>query len=283
MNITISNTHLSATINPLGAELISLKDKENKEYIWEGNPKFWGKHSPILFPIVGRLKDDIYSHNEKSYSLSRHGFAREMEFSILEKSSNKVVFYLKHTDETLKNYPFYFELKISYTLIDTNLKIGYEVVNLNAFEMPFSIGAHPAFALPNTFENYELLFEKTEKLLSYQLENDLISDKTISLPMQENSLPLAYPLFENDALIFKKLKSKSIAILENKVPFLKINFEGFPSLGIWTKENAPYICLEPWFGYADTNTNSGTLTEKEGVQIISAHETFTSEYSIEIL
>ncbi len=283
MNITISNTHLSATINPLGAELISLKDKENKEYIWEGNPKFWGKHSPILFPIVGRLKDDIYSHNEKSYSLSRHGFAREMEFSILEKSSNKVVFYLKHTDETLKNYPFYFELKISYTLIDTNLKIGYEVVNLNAFEMPFSIGAHPAFALPNTFENYELLFEKTEKLLSYQLENDLISDKTISLPMQENSLPLAYPLFENDALIFKKLESKSIAILENKVPFLKINFEGFPSLGIWTKENAPYICLEPWFGYADTQTNSGKLSEKEGIQIIRAHETFASEYSIEIL
>ena len=283
MNITISNTHLSATINPLGAELISLKDKENKEYIWEGNPKFWGKHSPILFPIVGRLKDDIYSHNEKSYSLSRHGFAREMEFSILEKSSNKVVFYLKHTDETLKNYPFYFELKISYTLIDTNLKIGYEVVNLNAFEMPFSIGAHPAFALPNTFENYELLFEKTEKLLSYQLENDLISDKTISLPMQENSLPLAYPLFENDALIFKKLKSKSIAILENKVPFLKIIFEGFPSLGIWTKENAPYICLEPWFGYADTQTNSGKLSEKEGIQIIRAHETFASEYSIEIL
>ena len=283
MNITISNTHLSATINPLGAELISLKDKENKEYIWEGNPKFWGKHSPILFPIVGRLKDDIYSHNEKSYSLSRHGFAREMEFSILEKSSNKVVFYLKHTDETLKNYPFHFELKISYSLIDTNLKVGYEVVNLNAFEMPFSIGAHPAFALPNTFENYELLFEKTEKLLSYQLENDLISDKTISLPMQKNCLPLAYPLFENDALIFKKLESKSIAILENKVPFLKINFEGFPSLGIWTKENAPYICLEPWFGYADTQTNSGKLSEKEGIQIIRAHETFASEYSIEIL
>lgn len=283
MNTTISNTHLSAKINPLGAELISLKDKENKEYIWEGNPKFWGKHSPILFPIVGRLKDDIYSHNGKSYSLSRHGFAREMEFSILEKSSNKVVFYLKHTDETLENYPFHFELKISYTLIDTNLKIGYEVVNLNAFEMPFSIGAHPAFALPNTFENYELLFEKTEELLSYQLENDLISDKTISLPMQENSLSLAYSLFENDALIFKKLESKSIAIIENKVPFLKINFEGFPSLGIWTKENAPYICLEPWFGYADTQTNSGKLSEKEGIQIIRAQETFTSEYSIEIL
>ena len=128
-----------------------------------------------------------------------------------------------------------------------------------------------------------LQFEKEEELISYQLENDLISDKTISIPMQENSLPLAYPLFKKDALIFKKLESKSIAILENKVPFLKINFEGFPSLGIWTKENAAYICLEPWFGFADTQTNSGKLSEKEGIQIISAHETFVSEYSIEIL
>ncbi len=283
MNITISNTHLSATINPLGAELISLKDKENREYIWEGNPIFWGKHSPILFPIVGRLKHDTYSHNQKSYSLSRHGFAREMEFSLLEKSATKIIFSLTNTDETLKNYPFQFELQISYTIANTTLKIGYKVINLNAFEMPFSIGAHPAFALPNSFEKYELQFEKEEELISYQLENDLISDKTISIPMQENSLPLAYPLFKNDALIFKKLESKSIAILENKVPFLKINFAGFPSLGIWTKENAPYICLEPWFGYADIKTNSGKLSEKEGVQIIRAHETFNSEYSIEIL
>lgn len=283
MNISISNNHLSATINTLGAELISLKDKGNKEYIWEGNPEFWGKHSPILFPIVGRLKNDAYSHNGKTYSLPRHGFAREMEFTTIEKSETKVVFSVSNTNETLINYPFHFELQISYTLVDANLKIGYEVINLNAFEMPFSIGAHPAFALPNSFENYELQFEKVEELIRYQLENDLISDKTISLPLQKNCLPLAYPLFENDALIFKKLESKSIAIAENNVPFLKINFDGFPSLGIWTKEKAPYICLEPWFGFADTNTNSGILTEKEGIQIINANENFKSEYSIEIL
>lgn len=283
MNTTISNSYLTAIINPLGAELISLKNFNNKEYIWEGNPDFWGKHSPILFPIVGCLKDDKYSYKGNSYSLLRHGFAHKMEFNIIEKTSENVVFSVTNDKETLENYPFQFELQISYTLVNSSLKVGYKVFNNNDFEIPFSIGGHPAFALPNKFDSYELVFEKSEKLLCFQLENDLISNKIISLPMKENRLPLSYSLFKNDALIFKKIESKAITISENNVPFLKVNFEDFPSLGIWTKQKAPYICIEPWFGYADTITNSGELVDKEGIQIIGINEQFQSEYSIEIL
>jgi galactose mutarotase-like enzyme len=267
----------------MGAELISLKNSTNKEYIWEGNPEFWGKHSPVLFPIVGCLNENQYSINGTKYSLYRHGFANTMEFNIIEKSAESVVFSVTNNQETLDNYPFKFELQISYTLVNSSLKIGYKVINTNEFEMPFSIGAHPAFALPNEFESYALEFEKSEKLLCFQLENDLISNKIISLPMEENCLPLSYSLFENDALIFKELESKAITITENNVPFLKIKFEDFPSLGIWTKQKAPYVCLEPWFGYADTVSNSGELSEKEGIQIIGINEQFQSEYSIEIL
>ena len=276
MKTTISNSNLTAVINPLGAELISLINSNNKEYIWEGNPEFWGKHSPVLFPIVGCLKDDKYSYKGNYYSLLRHGFASKMEFHIIEKSEENVVFSVTNNSETLKNYPFEFELKISYTLVNSSLKIGYKVINCNDFEMPFSIGAHPAFALPNEFDSYALEFEKSENLVCFQLENDLISNKTISLPMEENCLPLAYSLFENDALIFKKLESKAVTITENNVPFLKIKFEDFPSLGIWTKQKAPYVCLEPWFGYADTITNSGELSKKEGIQIIGINEQFES-------
>lgn len=274
---------MTAIINPLGAELISLKNPNNKEYIWEGNPEFWGKHSPILFPIVGCLKDDTYSYKGNSYSLLRHGFASKMEFNIIEKSADNVVFSVTNNTETLENYPFEFELQITYTLVNSSLKIGYKVINNNDFEMPFSIGGHPAFALPNEFDSYSLEFEKSEILICSQLENDLICNETISLPMKENRLPLSYSLFENDALIFKKLESKAITISENNVPFLKVKFEDFPSLGIWSKQKAPYICIEPWFGYADTITNSGELSEKEGIQIIGIKEQFQSEYSIEIL
>ena len=283
MKTTISNSNLTAVINALGAELISLKNSINREYIWEGNPEFWGKHSPVLFPIVGCLKENQYSYNDTKYSLFRHGFANSMEFNIIEKSAESVVFSVTNNQETLDNYPFKFELQISYTLIKSSLKIGYKVINTNEFEMPFSIGAHPAFALPNEFNSYALKFEKSEELVCFQLENDLISNKTVSLPMEENCLPLSYSLFENDALIFKELESKAITITENNVPFLKIKFDDFPSLGIWTKQKAPYICLEPWFGYADTITNSGELSEKEGIQIIGINEQFQSEYSIEIL
>jgi galactose mutarotase-like enzyme len=283
LKTVIKNTFLTATINSFGAELCSLKNKENKEYIWEGNPDFWGKHSPILFPIVGTLKNNSYQYNEIEYHLSRHGFARDMDFELVDKKENSVTFSIQSSEETLKVYPFIFELQIIYTLDKNSLNIEYKVMNNGKSKMPFSIGAHPAFALPGNFENYAIQFEKEESLEYYLLESDLISNKKKTLELQNKLVPLNYQLFKNDALIFKTLESNWVTILENSNPKLRVNFNNFPSLGIWTKMNAPFLCIEPWFGYSDTNENSGNLFEKEGIQILEENKTFRSEFSIEIL
>ena len=283
MNTTISNSTLNATIKHSGAELFSLKDNQNKEYIWEGNPDFWGKHSPILFPIVGTLKNNTYTIADKEYQLPRHGFARDMDFQLINKTENSATFSLKSDTETLEKYPFEFELQLVYTLEDISLHIEYKVINRSNSKMPFSIGAHPAIALPEDFENYAFQFEKEEALEYHLLENDLISSKTKILETKNNLVPLNYDLFENDALIFKTLKSKSLTILENSKPYINVDFKGFPSLGIWTKDQAPFICIEPWFGYSDTYENSGDLFEKEGILILDAHQTFNSRFTIKIL
>ena len=283
MKTVIKNKFLTATINSFGAELCSLKDNQNDEYIWEGNPDFWGKHSPVLFPIVGTLKNNSYQYNDKEYHLHRHGFARDTAFQLIDKKADRATFSIKSSEETLKVYPFKFELQITYSLDNANLNIQYQVVNKGEFKMPFSIGAHPAFALPGNFENYTIEFEKEESLKYYPLENDLISNKTKPLELHNKQVTLNYPLFENDALIFKTLESNSVTILENSKPKLRVHFNDFPSLGIWTKMNAPFLCIEPWFGYSDTSESSGNLFEKEGIQILEENETFSSEFSIEIL
>jgi galactose mutarotase-like enzyme len=283
LKTVIKNAFLTATINSFGAELCSLKNKDNKEYIWEGNPDFWGKHSPILFPIVGTLKNNSFHYNAKEYHLSRHGFARDMDFEIVDEKENSVTFSIHSSEETVKVYPFEFELQIIYTLDNYNLSIEYKVINKGNSKMPFSIGAHPAFALPGNFEDYSIQFDKEESLEYYLLENDLISNQTKKLETQEGQIPLTYELFKNDALIFKTLKSKSLTILEDRIPVLRVNFKDFPSLGIWTKMNAPFLCIEPWFGYSDTNENSGNLFVKEGIQVLEENATFRSEFSIEIL
>lgn len=283
MNTTISNSTISASIKHSGAELFSLKNNQSKEYIWEGNSDFWGKHSPILFPIVGTLKNNTYTINGKEYQLPRHGFARDMDFQLVDKTENSAVFSLKSDAETLKKYPFQFELQLIYTLEDTSLIIEYKVINNSKTKMPFSIGAHPAIALPENFENYAIEFEKEEVLKYYILENDLISNKTEVLETSDNLIPLNYQLFENDALIFKSLESNSLTILENSKPYIKVDFEDFPSLGIWTKEQAPFVCIEPWLGYSDTSENSGDLFEKEGILVLDANQTFHSKFSITLL
>ncbi|UUW07848.1 aldose 1-epimerase family protein [Flavobacterium plurextorum] len=283
MNTTISNSTLKASINHAGAELFSLKNNQEKEYIWEGNPNFWGKHSPILFPIVGTLKNNTYTIDQKEYQLSRHGFARDMEFQLIEKTENSAVFSLESNHETLKKYPFEFELQLIYSLEKTSLNIEYIVINKSERKMPFSIGAHPAIALPENFENYSFKFEKEELLKFNLLENDLISNKTEVLKTLDNLVRLNYKLFENDALVFKTLESNSLTILENEKPYIEVDFEDFPSLGIWTKDQAPFVCIEPWFGYSDTAENSGDLYQKEGILLLDADQIFHSKFSIKIL
>lgn len=284
MNVNLSNEFCSASIFTKGAELNSFKNiQTNTEHIWEGNPYFWGKHSPVLFPIVGALVDNSYFYRGKKYELSRHGFARDFEFERINSRPDCASFVLKENAETLLKYPFEFELQIDYTLVEKKLLISYTVRNTSTEEMPFSIGAHPAFALPKSFTNYSLAFEINEPLLTHELEHNVFSGTTRAIPLQNKLLPLDYTLFEKDALVFKTIASKSITLLENSKPIVKVNFEDFSSLGIWTVHNAPFICVEPWIGFADDATSNGNLFEKTNIQVLQPNSSFSASFSIALL
>lgn len=282
MDITIKNQVLEATINPKGAELNSLK-KAGTEYIWEGDAKYWGKHSPVLFPIVGALKNNSYLYNGQVHAMSRHGFARDNNFTVKEQSEDNLIFSLLSNDDTRRVYPFDFELELEYTLQEAALRLDYRVTNSGSSVMPFSIGAHPAFALPGNFENYSLAFEKDEPLESVQLIDNLLSDKATTIPAENGILPLSYTLFENDALIFKSLKSRSVTIIKNGAEYIKVSYADFPHLGIWTVNKAPFLCIEPWQGYSDSPDTRGNLIEKEGIIMLDAGKTYTAGFTIDIL
>lgn len=284
MKTTINSNTYSASIKHLGAELFSFKNTTtNTEYIWEGDPTFWAKHSPILFPIVGTLKNNRYYFNGVDYSLSRHGFARDTNFELINKTENSATFSLQASADSLLVYPFNFELQIKYTLDNNNLVVKYTVVNSGNSTLPFSIGAHPAIALPGNFEDYAIEFEKEEILSYHLLENDLIAEPTVTLNANNKIVNLNYDLFKNDALVFKKLDSKTITILKNNIPYIKTQFASFPHLGLWTKLSASFLCIEPWCGYSDTIHSTGNLFEKEGINLLEPHTSFNASFSIEIV
>ena len=281
MEITIQNQAIKAVIKTKGAELSSLK-KGGKNYIWEINSEFWNKTSPILFPIVGALKNGEYFHEGKVYKLSRHGFARDFEFDVIENSGNAVVFSLKSNEETLKVYPFHFELQLSYILEGNKLVVKYEIINRSSEKMYYSIGAHPAFNIDGNFEDFSLIFDDEKDLETYKLEQDLFSGKTEILKLNGNVLPLQYELFEEDALVFKNFATKSLTLAKNNESVMKVSFPNFPYLGIWTKKDAPFICIEPWLGIADNANTSGKIEEKEGIQILENNSKKQIAWSVEL-
>ncbi len=282
MNITISNHQIKATINTLGAELIQL-EKDNQNYIWTVDETYWNKTSPILFPIVGRLKNDSYSIEDKNYELPRHGFARNFEFEIEHKTENAVVLLFTENQETLKLYPFQFELRLKYEIIENNLKISYSVLNKSQETMPFSIGAHPAFAIDGLFSDYTLDFNQSEDFISHELVKEQFNNSSRKIPSENGKINLDYSLFEKDALVFKHLKSDTLTLLKKNQPYLSVKFKDFPYLGIWTKPNAPFLCIEPWCGLADNVNHNGNIYEKEGIQLLDNNAKFQREINIVIL
>ena len=281
MEITIQNQAIKAVIKTKGAELSSLQ-KEGKNYIWEINSEFWNKTSPILFPIVGALKNGEYFYGGNAYKLSRHGFARDFEFEVIENSENTVVFSLKSNEETLKVYPFHFELQLSYILEGNKLVVKYEIINRSPEKMYYSIGAHPAFNIDGNFEDFSLIFDDEKDLETYKLEQDLFSGKTEILKLNGNVLPLQYELFKEDALVFKNFATKSLTLAKNNESVMKVSFPNFPYLGIWTKKDAPFICIEPWLGIADNANASGKIEEKEGIQILENNSKKQIAWSVEL-
>jgi galactose mutarotase-like enzyme len=267
----IQNDYLIAKINAKGAELQSVVLKSSDvNYMWEGNPANWAKFSPVLFPIVGALKDNTYFFKGNAYQLPRHGFARDMVFEANQISNTEIDFVLTYNEETLAKYPFKFKLTLKYSLKENNLTCIYVVENIGEDEMFFSLGAHPAFAAPlnneGQYTDYFLEFDKDEELNFYHVVDNLLVDTISVLKLQNKSLPLNYQLFYKDALVFKNLKSKNIRLLNHKnAKGLGFEFDNFPYFGIWAAIDANFVCLEPWQGVADHANHDQNLEHKEGV------------------
>lgn len=288
-HVILENVGLIARINPLGAELVSLYDKlTDKEYMWNGDSSFWGKHSPVLFPIVGRLKNNYYEYRGEQYSLNRHGFARDLVFESEITSKSEATFSLQATTETKRVFPFDFTLKLDYSLSPSELLVTYQVTNPAQENLYFSIGAHPAFALPMDneirYEDYYLEFELPETV-SLQLSTEgLMNGKGLPFLNHEKTISLNKELFYNDALVLKGLKSRAISLLNTKAPGgLKFKYDDFPYLAVWSAENAPFICIEPWSGIADSVQHDNSLINKTGIICLEAHGNWKKAWSVELV
>lgn len=280
----LSNPQLSVTVQSEGAELCSIQDAAGTEYLWQADPAIWNRHAPILFPIIGKLRNGQYELDGKPFSMSKHGFARTSDFQLIDHTQNELVFQLLPTAETRTCYPYEFDLKISYRLIEETLHIQYAVRNTGSSLMPFSIGAHPGFTLPGPIDECFLQFEKMETLNAHLLsEHGLFSEETVPALQNTNILQLSETLFDRDALIFLNVESEKISLRSRNSPRrLTVEFAGFQQLGIWAKPGAPFVCIEPWFGYDDPEIPYGDFTDKPGIQRLPAGETFTCEHRIRI-
>jgi galactose mutarotase-like enzyme len=286
--IFLENEHLYASFASKGAELQSLKSKKNDiSYLWVGNPHYWGKFSPVLFPIVGSLKNNTYYFKNKTYQLSRHGFARDRTFQVNQLSATEVVFTLRDDEETRSVYPFQFILQLRYQLSGAVLSCTYEVSNPDDDQLLlFSIGAHPAFAISTAgdlkYSDYFLQFNKDTELVYHKVTQDLIEQETATMKLNNDLLPLTYELFYEDALVLKTLKSDCITLLNHKNPNgIHFRFKDFPFFGIWAAKNGDFICLEPWCGIADGIDHDQNLETKEGIMSLTSKESFIRKWEID--
>lgn len=286
----LENDFLKIEIASLGAELQSIFSKKHgMEFMWDAGPA-WPKKSPVLFPIIGSLKDQTYYYQGKPYHLNRHGFAREMDFAVTDQTSNLVCFTLSPPGKVFEIYPFKFRFDVIYTLQDKQLAVTYRVVNKgNAGEkLYFSVGGHPAFKLPvlpgTEYTDYKLLFNKTENTGRWPITSDgLIADGPVTILNNSKALRLAKELFFTDAIVLKDLNSTRVKLNSEKAGDLfEFDFTGFPYLGIWAAKNADFVCIEPWCGIADSVHSNQQITDKEGINVLDSTEQFERTWKLTI-
>ena len=288
MKYKISNKNIEAKINQKGAELCSLKRiNSDYEYIWQANEKYWNRSSPILFPIVGKLIDDTYTYKDQSYYMSQHGFARDKNFELFKIEDDYICFKLTHDLDTLKIYPFKFELYIAYTLINSSIEISYKVVNKTNGELYFSIGGHPAFNWEdelNKKNDFYFEFEDLDVLSSYVITKEGLSKNKININIESNKLFLSQELFKNDALIIDDLKTRYICFKNKRDErIVTVSFENCNYLGLWSKTSCDlFVCIEPWNGVADFINHNQKIEEKIGINSLQKNEIYNTKYTIEI-
>ncbi len=286
---TLENEFLKVTIRPQGAELTSiLNNRTGLEHLWQADPAVWNWHAPNLFPTVGESLNKELRVGSQSYPIERHGFARKSEFALLPSTATHAVFSLRSSKKTLAAYPYRFEFQVAYALDGPTLMVNYRVLNEDSQPVYFAVGGHPAFRVPllpgEDYADYYLEFEADAALDRHLISGDgYFTGETEPVALDGRKLHLTKDLFNEDALVFKNLKSRSIALRSTKNPHvLTVSFPPFPYLGIWAKPAAPFVCIEPWLGCADTEGKPVTIEEKELIQVVDPGETFEAAFSIRI-
>ena len=279
MTIEIGSDLLRASINPLGAELCSLRDADDRELMTDADPAFWASHSPLLFPIIGELKDGTYRHDGKSDTMPRHGIARRETFQLIDQAPNQLTYRLSDNATTRQSYPFAFNLDATYRIEGASLLMQMTAHNSGNVDLPASFGFHPGFAWPLPYgearQDHCILFDQPEPAALCLLDAGLIANEDRPSPIVGRTLALGDDLFNDDALIWRKLESRGCLYGAPQGPQLRIDWSDMPSLGIWTKPGARFICFEPWDGIADRTDFSGDIWHKPGIRTIAPGASYT--------
>ncbi len=266
---TISNGKVTAVFTDKGAELQSLT-YNGIEYLWQGDPAFWNRRAPVLFPFVGRCKGDSYTYAGKTYKVPQHGFARDNVFSLVRSDATSATYLFRNNEKTAVNYPFDFQLYIDYQLVGTALEVEYTVKNAGKSVMYFSIGSHEAYRCPLTererFEDYEVSFNANERLDRYYLEDGLLGLHAEPFIGFGQKLALQHSYFDKSVAVLKKVRSNKVT-LKSKISGhgVEVAFDGFTNVGLWQPKNAPFLAIEPWQGISDAVDFNGTLSQKADI------------------
>lgn len=284
----ISTDEITATIDSMGAELISVKRTDNdREYIWCADSKYWKRHSPVLFPIVGRYKNDKCQYKGKEYTLTQHGFARDKEFELITKDDKEIWFLIESDENTLEKYPFKFKLECGYKVIKNSLEVMWKVTNQDTKKMYFSLGAHPAFAPPvgdADMTNCSLQFDTEKTSIEYSLlsEEVLLLENKYSLSLNHKCAAITSEMFDQDAFVIEDNQAHTVSLVDgNGSPFVTVDFNA-PLFGIWSpvKCNVPFVCIEPWYGRCDRADFEGCLEEREWGNTLDVDQIFEANYTM---
>ncbi len=288
MSVLLGNPVLGVRVENAGAEIKSIKEHATGlEYIWQSDPAYWTGAAPILFPIIGGLKNGQYTYRGKSYTMPGHGIVRKVDWDLVSSSATEAEFQTTSNEETKKLYPFDFVLRAHFSLQDNRLSVAYEVINSGDDTMYFSIGSHPAFNVPfagGHWENYYLHFSESESIERHFFANGMTLNETAPIFDNSRQIFLTPTMFDRLAIIMKGPVSKTVSLRNSRnSKQIKIVTEGMPYLGLWAPAGAPFVCVEPWHGVPDPVETDGDFTRKEGIMSLVAKGTYHTKYCIEIV